>query len=527
MNKIAHSKFAAILPWNHACRQPGTASSPQKYKHPPHPERQAKAIRPTATRAQPQTSRNQTEIMNTLQVSPESFAAERNEELAGPVSTIAPTKLSDRISSIDVLRGFALLGILVLNIEDFAGVEVFHDIPVGGSIDNFTGPHAHLNLILLLVKWMFFEGKMRGIFSMLFGAGIILMTSRAERRGRRDVADIYTRRNLLLMFFGVLHTCFIWDGDILFDFGFKALLFLYPLRKLKPKTLLWAGTLLSLTAASIGFAIYMGAVRDLPLSRQAASIEAQQRSGRPATPQQLDVLHQWQERIDSQKITPAKTKAAVAEGTLPYLASVRNRVQEGFQSGFYVIHINVMVDMISAIMIGMGLMKIGFFSAELSFATYWWTVLIGFGISLPLTAAGVLKAYVSHFYFLDVEKWMFFPYYIGRESGSLAISALVILIVKSGLLKTPQRLLAAVGRTAFTNYILTSIICQTIFVWGPWKLYDKLEYYQQMYVVFGVWAFNLIASSLWLRSFAYGPLEWLWRSLTYGARQPMRLNSQS
>jgi uncharacterized protein len=450
-----------------------------------------------------------------------------DEELAGPVSTIAPVKLSDRISSIDVLRGVALLGILVLNIEDFAGVEVFHDIPVGGSIDNFAGPHAHLNLILLLIKWMFFEGKMRGIFSMLFGAGIILLTSRAERRGSRDVADIYTRRNLFLMLFGVIHTCFIWDGDVLFDYGFESLLFLYPLRKLKSKTLLWTGTFLSLAVASFGWVLYLGAGRDLQLSSQAATIQAQQTSGRSATPQQLDVLHRWQARVNSHLITPARTQADVAEATLPYLASVLNRARSSFQGGFYVLHINFMVDIISAMMIGMGLMKIGFFSAELSFATYWWTALIGFAISLPLTAAGVLKAYASHFYFLDAEKWMYFPFYIGRESGSLAISAVVILIVKSGFLKNPQRLLAAVGRTAFSNYILTSIICQTIFVWGPWKLYDKLEYYQQMYVVLGVWAFNLIASPLWLRSFAYGPLEWIWRSLTYGAKQPIRLKPQS
>jgi uncharacterized protein len=465
--------------------------------------------------------------MNTLLTPAESYRSPTNEELAGPVSTVAPTKLSDRISSIDVLRGVALLGILVLNIEDFAGVEVFHDIPVGGSIDNFSGPHAHLNLILLLIKWMFFEGKMRGIFSMLFGAGVILLTSRAERRGSRDVADIYTRRNLFLMLFGILHDCFIWSGYILFDYGFEALLFLYPLRKLKSKTLLWTGTFLSLTAASIGWILFMGAGRDLQLSSQAAAIEAQQKSGRSATPQQLDVLHQWQARVDSQKITQATIHAAVAEGNLPYLASVRSRVQNEFQGGFYVVHIDLMVDMVSAMLIGMGLMKIGFFSAELSFITYWGTALIGFAISLPLISLGVLKAYASHFYFLDVEKWVFFPYYIGRESGSIAISAVVILIVKSGLLKTPQRLLAAVGRTAFSNYVLTSIICQTIFVWGPWKLYDKLEYYQQMYVVFGVWTFNLIASSLWLRSFAFGPLEWLWRSLTYGTWQPMRLKTQS
>jgi uncharacterized protein len=445
-----------------------------------------------------------------------------NEELAGPVVTAAPVKLCDRISSIDVLRGVALLGILVLNIEEFGGVEAFHDIPVGGPIDNFAGPHAQMNLILLFIKWMFFEGKMRGIFSMLFGAGVILLTSRGERRGNEDVADIYIRRNLLLMLFGILHDCFIWSGYILFDYGFEALLFLYPFRKLKAKTLLWIGTLLSLTVATIGMVLFQGAGRDLQFSRDAAKIRAQQSLGRPVTRQQKQILDQWQARIDSEAITPAGIKQEVAEAELPYFSDVLNRAQKEFQGGFYVLHIDLMVDMVSTMLIGMGLMKIGFFSAELPVSTYVWSALIGFGISLPLTAIGVVRVYASHFYFLDVEKWLFLPYYIERESGSLAICAVVLLSVKAGICTAPQRWLAAVGRTAFSNYVLTSIICQTIFLWGPWKLFGKLAYYQEMYVVFGVWTFNLLASSLWLRSFGFGPLEWVWRSLTYGTIQQMR-----
>jgi len=374
---------------------------------------------------------------------------------------------------------------------------------------------------------MFFEGKMRGIFSMLFGAGVILLTSRGERRGNHDVADTYIRRNLFLMCFGVLHDCFIWSGYILFDYGFEALLFLYPFRKLKARTLLWTGTLLSLTFATIGMALFQGAGRDLQLSSEAEKIRTQQGLGQAATPEQLEVLNQWKARVDSQTITSAVIKKEVADAKLPYFASVLSRAQNEFQTGFYVIHIDLMVDMVSAMLIGMGLMKIGFFSAELPMSTYVLCALIGFGISLPLTALGVFKAYASHFYFLDVEKWLFLPYYVGRESGSIAICAVVLLIVKSGLFKTAQEWLAAVGRTAFSNYVLTSIICQIIFVWGPWKLFGELAYYQQIYVVFRVWTFNLIASSLWLRTFAFGPLEWIWRSLTYGAIQSVWANRPS
>ena len=86
--------------------------------------------------------------------------------------------------------------------------------------------------------------------------------------------------------------------------------------------------------------------------------------------------------------------------------------------------------------------------------------------------------------------------------------------------------LQAVGRTAFSNYILTSLACQFYFVWGPWKEYGRLEYYQELYVVGIIWLLNLTLSTWWLRYFAYGPLEWAWRSLTYWKRQPFWLEAQ-
>jgi peptidoglycan/LPS O-acetylase OafA/YrhL len=110
-----------------------------------------------------------------MPIATESSRFPLNEELAGPVTTASPTISSNRISSIDVLRGVALLGILVMNIDLFSNPEIVHAIPVGLPIDTFSGPHIHINLVLLLIKWMFFEGKMRGLFTMLFGAGVILI----------------------------------------------------------------------------------------------------------------------------------------------------------------------------------------------------------------------------------------------------------------------------------------------------------------------------------------------------------------
>ena len=197
-----------------------------------------------------------------VQAAPIAFNNE--EELAGPRRVIATTKRGERISSLDILRGFSLLGILVVNIESFGGPESLHDIPVGTVKAAFTGHHAHLNLIILFLKWIFIEGKMRGLFSILFGAGAVLLTSRIERRNSADsAADIFLRRNMWLVIIGVLHGVFLWTGDILFAYGINALLFLYPCRKLKAKTLFIVGTIIWIVVATTGLMNAVGAFSNL------------------------------------------------------------------------------------------------------------------------------------------------------------------------------------------------------------------------------------------------------------------------
>ena len=443
-----------------------------------------------------------------------------NEELAGPPVPFAPAQRAERISAIDVLRGFALMGILVLNINDFGSVELTHDIP---TLNSLYGPHGGLNFAVLLIKWMFFEGKVRGIFSMLFGAGVMLLTTRAEKRGAAaSVADIYTRRNMLLTLFGLLHGIFIWDGDILFDYGLNALLFLYPARKLKASFLIIAGILLSLTLGTLGVMGFTKSGSDVFLSRQVKAVQQRQRDHQPLTPADSAVEKQWQAAVENHTVTPAKLSEDLAEGRAGY----RMHVEENLSLYFgkkVIIHVYGIGDAVSAMLLGMGLFKVGFLTAEMSDSVYLLTILCGFALSLPLYLYAFLSAYHSHFDFLVLDKWVWIPYEFTRTAGMLALTAVVMLLVKRGVFRTPQRWFAAVGKTALSNYIGTSLLCQFVFLWGPWKLYGKLEYYQLMYVVFGVWVVNMVSSTLWLRYFEFGPLEWVWRSLTYGKAQPMRL----
>jgi uncharacterized protein len=207
-------------------------------------------------------------------------------------SVPVPVERRERISSIDIVRGFALLGILVLNIGSFAGPEFMHDIPIGIPKPPFVGPHAHLNFAVLLITWILFEGKMRCLFSMLFGAGVILFTARAEKRGAGiKTADLYTRRNLWLCVFGLIHGTFLWYGDILFMYGLSGLLFLFPFRVLKTKTLFVLGLLVSIGLGTINMLTYSHLPHNLSLSRRAAAIEASQHAGRPLSAEQKKDLH--------------------------------------------------------------------------------------------------------------------------------------------------------------------------------------------------------------------------------------------
>jgi len=464
-----------------------------------------------------------TKTMNTIEVAPDDVFVRVAKPASESPTFKQPTTLRERISSIDVLRGFALLGILMMNIDDFGTPEAAHDVPIGMPKPAFVGPHAHLNLVILILKWVFFEGKMRAIFSMLFGAGVVLMTTRAEKRGAGgQIADIYLRRNMWLMLLGLLHGCVLWTGDILFLYALTALLVLYPLRKLKAKTLLLTGSFISLVLGTcVLLTQYLPVVDHISLHRKAALVAADRQAGRAITPEQQKIEAQWTQLVNEHKVTEAGIQEELASAHAGYWKGVEDRLQFYIGPRSALRYLITLIEFTGAMMIGMGLFKTGFLTAESSYSTYAWTASIGFLLSAPLYIFGVLKAYAGGFFFLDIEKWLFVPYYLTRESGALAIAAMVMIAVKSGVLRSLQRALAAVGQTALTNYLLTTALCQFIFIWGPWKLYGKLEYYQLEYVVFLVWAVNLIVSPIWLRIFQFGPVEWLWRSLTYVKLQPM------
>ena len=433
---------------------------------------------------------------------------------SGGITTVAeetvilprPVTQLERIPTIDIVRGMALLGILVMNIGGFSGPIEMYINPLS------VGNHRTYNLVLWTIRWILFEGKMRAAFSMLFGAGVILLTERAERRGSRNVADIFTRRNMWLVAFGVLHFYLIWFGDILYSYGLTALLFLYPCRKVRVRNLLIAGTAVLMlgVATDVYFSIDNVRQRNQGMAAQALSSQ-----GKKLTQQQQDALKKWNETLDKRKKMNEDDLKAMRGS---YLAQLKWRASWGprIQGTYY--YKFGFTDVLAMMLIGMGLYRMGFLTGDLSFRVYGWVIACGYLLSIPINGFEAMGLIRDHF---EASPWWVL-YQFGRVTGAVANIALIVVIAKAGRMAWLTRRLGAVGQMALSNYLFTSISCSLLFNGFGLGRYGKLEYYQLFVVVLCVWVVNLTVSPIWLRHYQFGPMEWVWRSLTYWKRQPMK-----
>jgi uncharacterized protein len=433
----------------------------------------------------------------------------------------APLQQTQRLPALDVLRGFALLGILMTNVEAFAGPEGLWGIPVGLPAPAFMGWHSGLDYAIVMLKWMFVEGKMRSMFSMLFGAGVVLLTGRLEERsGAVRAAGIYYRRNLCLLVFGLCHGFLLFFGDILVDYSVMGLVVLYPLRRLGSKALLILGLTVWLVGGTFGSTRGFDVAGVLHADAELIAAKA---AGASASVAQRNLL---QAAENQQQGSAAVMQETIRVERLGFLAGLSGRIATEptilkFKFGSFWI-----LEWLGAMITGMGLYKSGFLINKRPVREYVRLMLAGYAIALPLILVGLWNVYKAGLTNAAFARWMAIPYTTEVMAGTLANTSILLLMVRSGHLRGVLATVASVGRTAFSNYILTTVICRFLFAWGPWKLYGRLEFYQWYVIVAGVWAINLIASSLWLRVFAFGPLEWLWRSLTYWKLQPILLQAE-
>lgn len=430
-----------------------------------------------------------------------------------PLAEPAPVTPEERIATLDVLRGAAVLGILLINILDFGlPPQAYGDPSAAGGATGASLGYWFVNQIL-------FEGKMRAIFSMLFGASAALLIARGEERGAGlRVADIYLRRTLWLILFGVLHAYFIWWGDILYFYGIVGLM-LFPLRRASPKWLLAAGVLLVLISSAKSV---WGDYDNLKLRDKATVAHRLETQGKPLTDAQKDDIKNWDEKWNQLKGLGAEQTKMIAahRGSYWQLFLWRWKKVSEFQSvwmyqyGFY--------DTAGMMLIGMGLLLLGVLSGARSTRFYAGLVCFGYLAGGAATALAGWYFYRSGFNPVEGHMAVSLTYDLGRFGVALGHIGLLILLVKLCWLRVLTVRLAACGRMALSCYLATSVICTTIFYGYGFGLYGRLQRYELLYVVLAVWVFLLIVSPIWLRHFSYGPMEWVWRSLTYWRRQPMQ-----
>ena len=402
-------------------------------------------------------------------------------------SHAAPVVQDARIDSIDVLRGFALLGILVMNIQLFAMPDAAYFNPTA------YGDLEGANFYVWLGGRMLADQRFMTIFSMLFGAGIVLMTARAEERG--PTGRVHYRRMAWLALIGLLHAHLLWAGDILFLYAVCGMV-AYPFRKQSPRTLLVIGT----ATVAVASAIFLAVGLSMPYWPAEGLAE---------------VTKGWQ---PPQAVVDS-TLAAYRGGWLDQLP-LRSMTALGFETVAILFWGGWRAG--GLMLIGMALFKLDVFSARRSPRFYGALIAVALLVGLPLEAYGVVldfrHGWAATWSFFQGKQFNYWP----SIAVSLGYVGLVMLACRSNALRRATRPFAAVGQTALSNYLLQTVICTTIFYGHGLGLYGSVDRLGQFGVVAAVWAVQLIVSPLWLRRFRFGPAEWAWRSLTYGARQPLR-----
>ena len=404
-----------------------------------------------------------------------------------------------RYESLDAIRGVAVMGILAMNIAAFALPFAAYSNPVAG------GPVSNLDLGTWFFNFVLIDSKMRGLFSMLFGASTLLVIESAASGSRSAAGALYSRM-IWLGIFGLLHFYLIWFGDILFLYAMCGLL-LFAFRNLSVKSLtIWA---IAFFVVGIGFLAFGWAVMALTeAGRMPAEMASDMKAG-----------------LADMNAEMGPGAASYAADMTTYLGSyasiVAHRTGETLTEPFVAVMMFLWETM-GLMLVGMALYKSRMLTGDWAPARYRTWMLRCFLIGIPPLVALALYQIQSGFSAVSIfgaSLSLSAPFDIVMTIGW---AALIMWLIKVKANDAVRARLAATGRMAFTNYLTTSIVMTTIFYGYGLGLFGSVGRTALYLFCFGMWAAMLLWSKPWLERFQYGPLEWLWRSLSRGQLQPMR-----
>lgn len=427
-------------------------------------------------------------------------------------SELAPATADDRIGMLDTTRGIAVLGILMMNITGF-GLPYAYDNPT------VWGLESSADLTVWRIMSLLFEGTMRGLFTLLFGASALLFLKRhAARASDLRPADLYFRRTLWLIGFGLLNGyVLLWSGDVLLYYGVAGLL-LFVFRNLAPRQLL----LLAVSLMTLQTMITVSEWNDYrEVQSLAEAASARRTAGLPMADGDQEALDAFE--VFQNEIRPAREnlEAGVANVRAGYLSAFN--VLSGdtwyMQSQFFFRH--GLVECLGMMLLGMALLKLGVLSGSSSMRVYLAMIVIGYALGLSVNIAELRQVEAAQFS-PDTMLRTFITYDLGRIPMTLGHLGAIALLCRARWFAGASRVLAAVGQMALTNYLTQSLFCLFIFTGAGLAWYGQLARHELYYVAIAIWVVQLAWSPLWLRQFRYGPTEWLWRSLTYCRWQPLR-----
>ncbi len=417
----------------------------------------------------------------------------------------APVSGSERVESLDIVRGVAVLGILLMNIWSAAGPRLIWDYPIAIA-DQAGAPLQTWFLVQVL-----FEGSQRTLFSMLFGAGALMII---ERLSRGDLAHrakaIYYRRTGWLIAFGLVNAyVFLWPADILYVYGLCGLV-LYPLRNMGNRSLVIIIMLAMLVPAGIRIA-------DIADLREAQQSYLAAGGDEEAMKPWNEALAKARPSMDDEKVR--ESIRIMSQGSYPEIFKKQAIASLILQT---IVTVNwFLLDALAAMILGMVFYRAGILTLKAPRSYLYIMLLAGYGIGLPVSLWEASTVIAADFDPI-VKKETMLTYDISRIAMAIGHLGLILLFCTVGWGRWIKTRLMAVGRMALTNYLTQSILCAFIFLSFGLGLYGRINGYYLYLVVAAIWLLQMIWSPIWLRHFRFGPFEWLWRSLTYGNKQPMK-----